>query len=198
MSAINWNYVEAQLSTLVPWSRNPKTITKQSAKRLLKLWDKLGQFQTIAIGPDGQVYDGHQRLSVLLAAYGKDYSVKCLQSSRELTDDEREQIVIGAHVGTVGQFDWSALTTWNTSSLVEWGGFDAETLTSWRQDVEALDNFLKLEEAEKELDEVTETIVPREMARILVSVPVDEAINARLILDALREIDGIEIIYGAN
>ena len=64
------------LSKLKPWERNPKRISKAHAARLLDLWERLGQFQTIAIGPGGEVYDGHQRLSVLKAKHGGGYVVQ--------------------------------------------------------------------------------------------------------------------------
>ncbi len=47
---VNWNPVTVRLSQLTPWERNPKRISKTHAKRLLDLWQRLGQFQTIAIG----------------------------------------------------------------------------------------------------------------------------------------------------
>ena len=146
---MNWQPVTIALAALTPWERNPKRISRSHAKRLLDLWDKLGQFQTIAIGPGGEVYDGHQRLSVLLAAYGKDYQVQALQAPRALTEEERQELTIAAHVGTVGQFDWDALAGWDAGALQGWG-LDGETLGNWRADVGALDAMLA---AEKEAPE---------------------------------------------
>ena len=118
---MDWNYATIQLNQIQPWERNPKNIGKKQAERLLDLWQRIGQFQTIAIGPSGEVYDGHQRLSVLKAAYGDDYEVKALQSERELEEKEREELVIAAHSGTTGQWDWDALASWDTGELQEWG-----------------------------------------------------------------------------
>ena len=137
MSDIVWQPVTVQLSALVPWDRNPKTISKAHAKRLLDLWKRLGQFQTIAIGPAGEVYDGHQRLSVLKAAHGPRFEVTALQSDRALTEKEREELTVAAHVGTTGQFNWDELSGWDTSELQTWG-FDAELLVSWQSDIAAL------------------------------------------------------------
>lgn len=146
---MNWQPVTIALSALTPWERNPKRISRSHAKRLLDLWERLGQFQTIAIGPGGEVYDGHQRLSVLKTAYGADYEVKALQSDRPLTEDERAELTISAHSGTVGTWDWDALSGWDAGQLQGWG-FDAETLGDWRAGVSALDAMLA---AEKEAPE---------------------------------------------
>lgn len=137
MSDILWQPVTVPLSALVPWDRNPKTISKSHATRLLDLWQRLGQFQTIAIGPAGEVYDGHQRLSVLKAAHGPRFQVQALQADRALTEKEREELTVAAHVGTTGQFDWDELSGWDTTDLQTWG-FDTELLVNWQSDVAAL------------------------------------------------------------
>lgn len=151
MSDIIWTNVRVRLGDLIPWDRNPKSISREHAARLLKLWDKLGQFQTIAIGPEKQVYDGHQRLSVLMSAHGKDYEVDARQSSRQLTEKEREELVVAAHVGTVGQFDWDQLSSWDASSLIEWG-MDGETIRDWKRDITALDTMIGVETIEHDME----------------------------------------------
>jgi DNA modification methylase len=144
---IVWNNIRIKLGDLVPWSRNPKSISKQHATRLLELWDKLGQFQTIAVSPQNDVYDGHQRLNVLMAAHGKDYEVDARQSSRLLTEKEREELVVAAHVGTVGQFDWEQLSGWDAPELIAWG-MDDTALKDWKHDVSALSSLLDSEKQE--------------------------------------------------
>ncbi len=139
---INWHNVTVKLKDLTPWEHNPKSISKAHAKRLLDYWQRVGQFQSIAIGPGGEVYDGHQRLSVLRAAYGDDYEIDARQSDIALTDEQRKELVIAAHVGTTGQFDWDALSGWDASQLQEWG-MDGETLASWRADATALTEMLE-------------------------------------------------------
>lgn len=154
---MNWQPIDVTLSDLTPWEHNPKTISKSHARRLLKLWDELGQFQTIAIGPAGEVYDGHQRLSVLLAAHGAAYTVKALQSERALTEEERAELVIAAHVGTVGQFDWQKLSGWDTATLTQWG-MDAETLQGWNSDAANLATMLGVETEAPDFTEYDESI----------------------------------------
>ena len=75
MSDLTWTNCTATLGALKPWADNPRFSTKKQARALLNSWRDLGQFQTIAIGPDGEVYDGHQRLSALLTVHGADYPI---------------------------------------------------------------------------------------------------------------------------
>lgn len=122
---IIWRNVTIQIGALKPWAENPRFSTKAQAKRLLKSWDELGQFQTIAIGPAGEVYDGHQRLSALLIVYGPDYAVDARQSDRALTDEERRWIVFAANA-PVGNWDSDRLASFAPAEQVlEWAGMDA-------------------------------------------------------------------------
>ena len=136
MSDLFWTNTRVRLGDLEPWERNPKTISKRNAERLLRSWDEMGQVQTVAIGPAPNplpVYDGHQRLSALLARYGVDYEVDARQSNRRLTEDERARLVLLLHTGTTGAWDWSELAAWD-ETLLQDCGFDAALLKEWNDD----------------------------------------------------------------
>lgn len=133
MSDIIWESVTVTLDKLVPWDRNPKTISKDHARRLLDLWKKIGQFQTLAIGPNYELYDGHQRLPTLMSAFGPDFEVDARQSSRPLTEKEREELTVAAHVGTTGQFNWNEFAGWDSDELEAWG-LNNDQLISWDTD----------------------------------------------------------------
>jgi hypothetical protein len=142
VSDLSWTNTSVRLGDLKPWPRNPKTISKRNAERLLASWNEMGQFQTVAIGPDGEVYDGHQRLSVLLAARGAEYMIDARQSNRALTEDERAKLVLSAHVGTTGAWNWDALSGWD-ESLLQDCGFDAALLKELNDDAANLNEMLR-------------------------------------------------------
>lgn len=162
MAGLTWENTTVALGQLKPWANNPRFSTKAQAKRLLTSWKELGQFQTVAIGPECEVYDGHQRLSALLTVYGPDYAIDARQSNRPLTDEERQKLVITAHVGAVGSWDWQALSGWDAPQLQEWG-MDADTLKAWNNDATNLKEMLKAEaggdaDAEPQLDRASELL----------------------------------------
>jgi hypothetical protein len=196
VSDIIWTNEKRKLGDLIAWSKNPRQITKDEAKRLEKSLEEFGQIQTIAIGPDNSIYDGHQRDLVWSASskFGKNYEVDVRVSSRLLTEKEREKLVISLHAAATGEWNWDQLSSWNASDLTEWG-MDEELQSVWKRDIAALNSLL---DSEEELKEETETLRPKEYARVLISIPVDQAIEAKEIIDSLSEIDGIEIDYGAN
>ena len=142
--SISWTPCTVKLSDLRPWADNPRMSTKKQAQRLLDSWTRFGQVQAIAIGPDNEVYDGHQRLSALLTVHGNGYTVDARRCSRALSDEERRALVVTLHAGAVGSWDWDALSGWDAGELQEWG-FDGDTLTNWQKDVTALGTMLQSE-----------------------------------------------------
>jgi hypothetical protein len=156
---ITWRNVTVTLDALKPWEHNPRSMSKAQAKRLIKSWDTLGQFQTIAIGPDGEVYDGHQRLNALLAAYGPQYRIEARQSAQALNDDERAALTLAANL-PAGAWDWDKLAQWDAAAMQDWG-FDADTLRTWNNDVANLATMLTVDtatdaDAEPQIDRAAE------------------------------------------
>ena len=147
-NAITWTNTTVKLGDLKPWADNPKLSTKAQAKRILDSWQKFGQVMTVAIGPSNEVYDGHQRLSVLLTLYGPEYTVDARQSSRHLTDDEHRAMVL-ALTNATGSWNWEQLAGWQAEELKGWG-FDKDTLKGWKSDVTALNSFLDSEKPAKD------------------------------------------------
>ena len=135
--AITWTNERRRLRDLVPWERNPREISKQEAERLGESLQEFGQIQTIAIGPENEVYDGHQRKLVwsILPQFGPDYEVDVRVSSRPLTEQERQKLVIYLHKGTVGEWDWDELAnSFEVADLLDWGFDDAELLGDWGEE----------------------------------------------------------------
>lgn len=119
---ITWANEKRKLSELIPWPRNPRQIKDAQAKRLVQSFDEFGQVETIAIGPDNGVYNGHQRLNVLASKYGRDYQVEVRVSSRPLDEKEREKLTIFLHKGAAGEMDFDKLANeFELDDLLEWG-----------------------------------------------------------------------------
>ncbi|GIV81822.1 MAG: hypothetical protein KatS3mg051_1176 [Anaerolineae bacterium] len=146
MGDIVWRNDRVRLGDLRPWSENPRLSSKRQAQRLLQSWRDFGQVQTIAVGPDNEVYDGHQRLSALLTVHGPDYVVDVRRASRALSDVERRALVLSLHAGATGSWDWDALANWDPAELQEWG-LDEEFLNNLNRDQAALIDMLASEEA---------------------------------------------------
>jgi len=134
---ITWTNERRKLRDLIPWEHNPRQINKREAERLGDSLAEFGQIQTIAIGPDNEVYDGHQRKAVwsLLPQFGPDHEVDVRVSSRPLTEKERQKLVIYIHRGTNANWDWDELAnTFEVPDLLEWGFDESELQLDWGND----------------------------------------------------------------
>jgi hypothetical protein len=186
---IKWSNVTVTLGQLKPWSINPRTIDREHADRLNESFDEFGQVEPIIIGPGNEVYNGHQRLNVLMLRFGKTYEIEARQSSRPLTEQERKKLTIFLHKGTIGVFDKDALANnFDFDDLIDWGFKPGELDMS---------NAPEMDDPDED-EETSFDIRPKTFLRVLVSIPVDFALDARPVLDALELIPGIEVDYGAN
>lgn len=150
---ISWTPARVKLGDLKPWAHNPRQSTKKQAQRILASFNEFGQVQTVAIGPDNEVYDGHQRLSALLTIHGKDYEVDARRASRALTDDERKRLVLMLHAGATGEWDWDALSSFDTALLQD-GGMDKDLLAQMNRDSAALIALLAQDESGSGVEDV--------------------------------------------
>ena len=160
---ITWTNSRRKLSELIPWERNPRYIKAKDAERLSDSLDSFGQIHAIAIGPNNEIYDGHQRSSVWGAAdkYGPDYEVDVRISSRTLTEKEREKLTVYLHTGAVGSMDFDMFAGWDFDEIQDWG-FDTDTLHEWNDNAANLREMLDAEEedppedAEPQIDKAEE------------------------------------------
>jgi len=107
--------------------------------------------ETIAIGPGAEVYNGHQRLNVLLDKHGGDYEVEVRVASRALTEKEREKLTIYLHKGAAGEFDFDILANeFELDDLLDWG-FDPKELDLdlWQKDEPPEDPGAQVDKAEE-------------------------------------------------
>lgn len=126
-SPLTWSNQTRKLSDLIPWPDNPRFIADEQAQRLDDSFRKFGQVDPLAISPENELYNGHQRLKVLVDSHGPDYEIDVRVSSRPLTEAERKQLTVYLHRGATGEWDFEKLATWDLGDLLEWG-FEADDL----------------------------------------------------------------------
>ena len=155
--SLHWTNERRRLADLKPQPDNPRAIRKTEAMRLAESLEQFDQFETIAIGPDGTVYNGHQRVAVWTQEHGGDFEVDVRVASRALSKDEWRKLTALAHTGATGDWDWDALSGWDAGELQGWG-FDADTLRAWNDNAANLALMLEAEEEAPEFREYDESI----------------------------------------
>lgn len=129
---LTWESIRIPLSALAPWKRNPRSLSLTGGAYLRRSFEDFGQVDAIAVGPPDEhglhpLYNGHQRLAVLLAEHGPDYLIDARQSSRPLTEKEREKLTVLLHRGAVGDWDFDVLANeFELDELLEWGFTEKE------------------------------------------------------------------------
>lgn len=124
---ITWTNEKRKLSQLIPWKRNPRQIKGAEVTRLQESLIEFGQVEPTAIGPDNELYNGHQRLKSWAAKFG-DIEIDVRVSSRALSEKEREKLTVYLHKGAAGEWDFDALANeFELDELLDWG-FDKKDL----------------------------------------------------------------------
>jgi hypothetical protein len=137
MTKLQWTNEKRKLRDLIPWKINPRQIREEQAKRLKESLDEFAQVETIAISPDGDVYNGHQRLKVWEQNYGGDLEVDVRVSSRPLTEDERKKLTVFLHKGATGEWDYDLLANnFDVSELLDWGFQESDLFMDWGDSVD--------------------------------------------------------------
>jgi hypothetical protein len=89
-------------------------------------------------------------------------------------------------------------STWNLEALTH--EFKALDLADFDLSLTGFDadEIKALIDSTPKITEQSEKLRPKKFMRVLVSVPVDAAIDAKPFLDSLKNVAGVEIDYGAN
>jgi DNA modification methylase len=107
---LKWYPVKLKLSDLKPFDRNPRTITDSKFESLKKSLDDLGEFKPLVVDFDKQtILAGNQRFRAMLEKYNLDHEVDCFVPDRELTEAEREKVVVVEN-GHFGEWNYDLLS----------------------------------------------------------------------------------------
>lgn len=122
-SKLTWKNEQRRLGELLPQDNNPRFLGTDERERLSNSWRLYGQVETMAISPEGLIYNGHQRYALLLEQHGPDFVVDVRVSSRPLATEEWQELTVLLHDGTVGNWDIEKMAEWGVevSELAGWG-----------------------------------------------------------------------------
>lgn len=187
--APTWTVVPCKLSDLIEWEQNPVSITPKEARQIEESFRKFGlAIPLVANAPlngKRRLIDGHQRKSIVIASkyLDKNAMVSVSVPDRTLSDSECDELTLRLRKNQ-GHFDPVKLNEFDRDFLFDIGFTDDELdENDYKND--------RLKEKEEE-------VRARPMLRVLISIPIDQALDAKKILEKLNAIKGIEVDYGAN
>ena len=141
--------------------------------------------------------DGHQRRLVwsVLPTVGPDHEVDVRVSSRALTEQERQQLVVYLHRGTLAEWDWDKLATFEVPDLLDWGFSEDELQLNWGSDEPTPDPGAQVDKAAElqekwqvergQVWEIPSLSVPGKAHRVMCGDSTDEGDVGRLMGEAV-------------
>lgn len=146
-----WTAEVRKVEDLILWKENPRTITKDAFSKLVKRIKERGFHSSIVIDIDNTVLSGNQRKTAL--EYLGIQEVNVLVPNRALTDEERKKIALESNLND-GEWDFSALKSFQLDTLLDVGFNEIELSKFWDKDVEHKDDPIDLE---KEIKKAQDT-----------------------------------------
>lgn len=176
------------IEKLIPYTRNVKT---HGAEQIALLADGIQEFgwtMPVLVDEAGVLIAGHGRI---LAARKLGLTEVPVMIAAGWTEAQtRAYRIADNKLPEKSEWDVEALTA-------ELTFLDGATIDSTVTGFDAAEIKVLIDAIPK-IKERTEDLRPKKFMRILVSVPVDAAIDAKPHLDELTKIAGVEVDYGAN
>lgn len=150
MKKLAWKTERRRINDLVPFQKNPRTISSKQLADLTRSLKKFNLVEIPAIDRDGRILAGHQRLKVLQLLGRGDEEIDVRVPNRTLTEKEAEQYLISSNA-LGGEWDFEKLKSFDLDLLQDVGFSDTDLSSIWSENLQAEnDNW----DEEKELAKI--------------------------------------------
>ncbi len=150
MKKLIWHTEKRTVDNLLPYSKNPRSITDKQMNDLKKSLRKFNLVELPAIDIDGKIIAGHQRVRALqILGRGKE-EIEVRIPNRKLTQKEYDQYLITSNV-VGGDWDFEKLKAFNLDMLVDIGFDQSDLANFWDKELEVKEEDF---DVEKELAKI--------------------------------------------
>jgi DNA modification methylase len=150
MQKLIWKTEKRRINDLVPFEKNPRTISPKQLVDLTKSLKKFNLVEIPAIDMNGRILAGHQRLKVLQVLGRGEEEIDVRVPNRKLTEKESEQYLISSNA-LGGDWDFEKLKSFDLDLLLD-VGFDQVDLSHlWNDELEVQDEDFDVEEELKKI-----------------------------------------------
>ena len=195
--------MKKKITDLQPQQKNVNLHKEHGERLLRKSVQDYGLGDGITVAANDEAISGSLRIETL-ADIMPDVKIQIVETTGETllvnkrmdiaTPDTKRGRALSVASNQVAASDWNP----DGELLKSWAGEDAQIRAMFSDDEWGeIVNPNEFDGVEQ-LAEEEERIRAKNMLHILVSVPINLAIDAKEIIEQLSEIDGIEILYGAN
>lgn len=127
MEQLTWTTEKRKVKELIPWDKNPRTMTRKQAEELKKSLEKFNLVEIPAINLDNKLVAGHQRVSILHVLGRGEEEIDVRVPSRMLTEEEFKEYNLRSNKNT-GEWDFDALANNFSMDMLKKVGFNAQSL----------------------------------------------------------------------
>ena len=145
---ISWHTVVRKVDDLVPYEKNPRTLSEKQRKDLEASITKFNLAELACVNTDNTIVAGHARLKVMQLLGRGQEEIDVRVPNRTLTKAEFEEYLLRSNKNT-GSWDFELLKSFETSFLLDIGFDDADLSDIW-DDVLEIDEDGFNEEGEVE------------------------------------------------
>lgn len=151
MESLIWTTEKRKIKDLVPWDKNPRTLTKKQAEDLRKSLEKFNLVEIPAINTDNKVIAGHQRIAIMHLIGRGEELIDVRVPNRPLTEEEFKEYNLRSNKN-VGEWNWDMLANHFDLDMLKNVGFSRDELGGKLMPKIDEDDF----DAQKEVEKITE------------------------------------------
>jgi DNA modification methylase len=135
MKKLIWHTEQRKVSNLLPYAKNPRTISDKQMNDLKKSLKKFNLVELPAIDVDGKIVAGHQRVRALQILGKAEEMIEVRVPNRKLTQEEYDRYLITSNaVG--GDWDFEKLKSFDLELLADIGFSKEELSDVWNEHLE--------------------------------------------------------------
>ncbi|MFH1252753.1 MAG: DNA methyltransferase [Candidatus Uhrbacteria bacterium] len=150
---ISWHNETRRVNDLVPFDKNPRTLSPQQTEALKASLQKFNLAEIPAVTPSGRIAAGHQRVKVLQLLGRGEEEIDVRVSNRELTDEEYKEYLLRSNANH-GSWDYDLLKEFDADLLLNIGFDDFDLSNIWDSQLAVEDDDFQIE---KELAKIKTT-----------------------------------------
>lgn len=127
LTDIEFRTEKRKLGDLVPYERNPRTLSKKQYEDLMESFRRFNYVELCVVNEDNTVVAGHQRLKIMMDLWGKDKEIEVRVPNRVLTHEEFREYLMRSNSNT-GSFDLDIIMADYDLDFLNMIGFDKSIL----------------------------------------------------------------------
>lgn len=130
MTRISWETKTFRVKDLVPFSENPRHISKDKMAQLKNSLEKFDYAELVAVQPDLTIIAGHMRVKAMKLLGWQNKEIPVRVPNRQLNQHEMREYLIRSNKNT-GDWDWDILAnSFDVEELMDWGFSEEELIDS--------------------------------------------------------------------